>query len=131
MNVERVETQLDRSLEKTGSGFELTEVLLGDRAIQQRNRQAGHLERLIETSTSFDMTFEFLILDAEIEERFGVGWIFVDLLQTQREIEPLLRRNMILAANFPVVMHDDREGAELQIRGQAVGIDDLVNHAMK
>src|SRR5437870_7844466 len=57
--------------------------------------------------------------------------VFLDLLQTERKVEVLLRRDVFLLSYFSVVMNDYRNRCELQIAGKPGRVDDFVNGAME
>src|SRR5258708_3236540 len=102
VDVERIEAEAERSSQVRGSAIVLPKLFLGNRPVKQCNRQSRHFKRPIEARTRFRMAVEFLVLNAEVVVRFRIGRIFFDLLQTEREIEPLLGGYTLFTANFPI-----------------------------
>src|SRR5438128_267071 len=131
VDIERVESHLDGALKEAACAVEALEVFLGDRPVQERNGEPCHFERHIETRASFGVASEFLILDSEVVIRFTVVRIFVDLLQTECEIEMLLGSDAFFASHFSIVMKDSRKGTELETRRQTSRVDDFVNDAVE
>ena len=131
VQLEGAETKLKSPREQSRGAVVLAEVLLGDGPVEQRDRKLCKLERLIEAGARFRVTSEFLILNAQIEIAFGVSGIFLDLLQPQREIKPLLGRDALFAPDLSVMVDDRGKLGELQIFLQPVRIDNFVNGSLK
>src|SRR5690349_3854596 len=53
--------------------------------------------------------------------------VFLNLLQTQREIVQLLGSHAFLTSNLPIVVKDNRDGGELEVRRELRRVNDFVD----